>query len=106
MLFSFFHKNDINSGVEEFRNTAGAVLLDVRTQDEYNERHIEGSINIPLDVLHGIEIKVPDKSTPVYVHCLSGGRSARAAALLRSLGYTDIKDIGGIGSYKGKTVKG
>jgi phage shock protein E len=49
MLFNLFSRRDINQGVEEWRNTKGAVLLDVRTQNEYAGCHIDGSVNIPLD---------------------------------------------------------
>ena len=44
-LLNMFKRTDINAGVDEFRNTQGAVLLDVRTKEEYNDGHIEGSIN-------------------------------------------------------------
>lgn len=101
MLFGLFNRKDINKGVEEWRNTEGAVLLDVRTPEEYQERSIKGSVNIPLDALQNIGNTVPDKSTPLYVHCRSGGRSASATAILKSNGYTNVHDIGGILSYKG-----
>ena len=47
-LLNMFKRTDINDGVDEFRNTPNAVLLDVRTKEEYKDGHIEGSINIPL----------------------------------------------------------
>lgn len=102
-MFGLFTKKDINKGVEEWKSTPGAVLLDVRTKEEYAEYHINGSLNIPLDELENIEKHIPDKSSTVFVHCLSGARSARAAAYLKSKGYVNIHDIGGISSYKGET---
>ena len=99
MLFGLFTGRDINKGVAEFRSTEGAVLLDVRTAAEYNDHHIPGSINIPLDKLDIVEQRIPDKTTPVFVHCLSGGRSSSAAAYLKSRGYSRVKNIGGINSY-------
>ena len=80
MLFGLLHRRDINQGVKEWRETHGAVLLDVRTKVEYADGHIEGSVNIPLDELETIGRVVPDKGTPIFVHCLSGARSASAAA--------------------------
>ena len=107
MFKGLFAHKDINSGVNEWRNTQNAVLLDVRTAEEYREYHIDGSMNIPLgslDSLDSIVQIINDRSTPLFVHCLSGGRSARAAAFLKSKGYTDVHDIGGIRAYKGETV--
>lgn len=104
MLFNLFGRRDINQGVEEWKNTRGAVLLDVRTQNEYAGCHIDGSVNIPLDRLDTIGGRVPDKTTPIFVHCLSGGRSASAAAYLKRNGYSRVYDIGGINAYRGETV--
>ena len=66
--------------------------------------HIEDSRNLPLDEIDKVDSVIKDKNTPLYVHCLSGGRSARAAAYLRGKGYREVHDIGGIGSYRGKIV--
>lgn len=96
---------DINSGVRSFLSTEGAVLLDVRTAEEYQEGHIEGSRNIPLQSIEITESVITDKSTPIFVHCRSGVRSAQATNILKGMGYTNVEDIGGIMSYRGKVVK-
>ena len=100
-IFSFLKVPDINKGLEKFRETENAVLLDVRTKEEYAERKIEGSINLPLDEIQRITDVVPDKSTPVFLHCRSGKRSGRAQKILASMGYTNAVNIGGIMTYKG-----
>ena len=96
---------DINKGVEEFQSTPGAVLLDVRTPEEYAGGHIPGSISIPLAALPARynELGAPD--TPLFVHCLSGGRSGQAVSFLKSAGFTNVKNIGGINAYRGKVEK-
>lgn len=105
-LFNFFHNTvDINTGVAEYETNDGAVLLDVRTAEEYRDGHIDGSVNIPLDRISSVENIVKDKSTPLYVYCLSGGRSGQAVSYLKQMGYTNVKNIGGISSYRGKVVK-
>ena len=101
-FFDMFKPADINKGVEEFMENEGSVLLDVRTAQEYSQGHISGSINIPLDSLDKINKLVSDKSVPLYVHCLSGARSGRAVSELKSMGYEKVKNIGGIGSYRGE----
>lgn len=104
-IFSFLRTPDINDGVAEFHTVEGAVLLDVRTAEEYRSGHIEKSVNLPLDTIDSIENTVKDKNTPVYVYCLSGNRSGRAVAYLKQSGYTNVKNIGGISGYRGKVVK-
>ncbi len=101
-IFDFLKAPDINRGVEEFKATDRAVLLDVRTPGEYQEGHIPGSKNIPLQTLDEIEEIVENKDTPIFVHCLSGGRSRQAAAILQQMGYSNVKNIGGISAYHGK----
>lgn len=104
MVLDLFTKKDINQGVQEWKSTNRAILLDVRSRQEYQERHIEGSINIPLDELGQISTKIPDKTTPLFVYCLSGSRSARAEQSLKKAGYQQVRNIGGISSYRGQTV--
>ena len=100
-LFSFLKRIDINEGLKAFRETDGAVLIDVRTKEEYSERKIEGSVNLPLQEIEKIASFVPDKSTPVFLHCRSGKRSGKAEKVLRKMGYTNAVNIGGIISYNG-----
>ncbi len=92
---------NINDGVKAFKEDKNAVLLDVRTQDEYNAKHIKGSINIPIQSLDKISINVENRSTPLYVYCHSGARSARAVKALKRMGYSKVTDIRGIKDYKG-----
>lgn len=100
-MFDFLKNKDINKGVEKWENTPGSILLDVRTKEEYAQYHIKGSLNIALDDLDHVKQHIPNKETTIFVHCLSGGRSARAAAYLKSKGYGNVYDIGGISLYKG-----
>ena len=89
-------------GVEEYKNTEGAVLLDVRMPGEYKDGHIPGSINVPLQNISSIVNVVRDRNTVLYVYCYSGSRSNAAVRALKQLGYNNAKNIGGIASYKGK----
>ena len=99
-LFTF--AADINKGVEEFQSTPGARLVDVRTPEEYAAGHIPGSISIPLAALPARYHELGDPDTPLFVHCLSGGRSGQAVRFLKSVGYTNVKNIGGINAWRGK----
>lgn len=101
-FFDFMKQPDINQGVSEYSAERGAVLLDVRTSEEYSRGHIPGSINIPLQSIEQVSGTIKDKATSIYVHCLSGARSRQAAAILQHMGYTHVKNIGGISAYAGK----
>ena len=101
-IFDFFKHPDINQGVQEYKNAAGAVLLDVRTPQEYREGHIPGSQNMPLQQLDKVEEVTENKDTVLYVYCRSGARSRQAVSLLQAMGYTNVHNIGGIAAYSGK----
>ena len=104
-FFDFLKGPDIGEGVREYNATPGAVLLDVRTPEEYREGHIPGSKNVPLQSIDKVAGMIDNKSTPIFVHCLSGARSRQAAAVLQQLGYTNVKNIGGISAYAGKVER-
>lgn len=79
----------------------GAVLIDVRSPQEYKEGHLEGAISIPeYEIKRKIELQVRDKGTKVILYCNSGRRSRKAADLLKRLGYNNVYNlIQGIYNY-------
>ena len=100
-IFDFFKQPDVNRGVEEYRNTPGAVLVDVRSGGEYREGHIPGAQHVPLSRLEGIADVAPSYETPLFVYCYSGARSAQATDRLQKMGYQKVQNIGGIATWKG-----
>ena len=103
-LFDFMKRPDMGQELERFAQTPDALLLDVRTEEEYAGGHIPDSRNVPLGPLHQAELPA-DPETPLFVYCLSGARSRQAAMLLRRAGYAHVTDLGGISNYHGKVVK-
>lgn len=101
-FLDLFKTPDINRGLERFRAAESAMLLDVREADEYASGHIPGSVNLPLSSLDAVEITVPVPNTPLFVYCLSGSRSAAAAAKLQRMGCKHVENIGGIRNYRGE----
>ncbi len=84
---------------------SGYVILDVRTAEEFQEKHIPNAINIPNETIGRDEIKeLPDKDQLILVYCRSGNRSKQASEKLVKLGYTNIVEFGGINSWTGDTV--
>ena len=104
-FFDFIRQPDVNQGVKEFQRTSGAVLLDVRTPEEYRGGHIPGSKNIPLQTIDSVSTVVENKDTSLYVYCQSGARSRQAAGMLKQMGYTNVNNIGGIAAYAGKVER-
>ena len=95
----------IDDVIEEYKRTAGAVLLDVRTPQEYQEGHIPESKNVPLQQLDNIASVAKNKDIPLFVYCYSGSRSRQATGILQRMGYSKVNNIGGIAAYSGKVEK-
>lgn len=73
------------------------IIVDVRTQEEFNEGHIPGAILIPNEtILDEQPALLPDLDAEILIYCRSGNRSAQAANKLIAMGYTDVVDFGGI----------
>ena len=104
-FFDFFKQPDINQGVKDYQATPGAILLDARTTQEYEDGHIPGSKNIPLQVIDKIASVAENKDTVLYVYCQSGARSRQATSMLQGMGYTNVNNIGGIAAYSGKVAR-
>ena len=86
-------------------NENGYVILDVRTQEEFDEAHIDGAILIPdYEIADKAESVLKDKDQLLLVYCRSGRRSKNAASELVSLGYTNVKEFGGIIDWPYETV--
>ena len=86
---------------------SGYIILDVRTPEEFADRHIPGAINIPNETIGTEEVPdLPDKEQLVMVYCRSGNRSKQASEKLVALGYTNIVEFGGINDWTGETVSG
>ena len=83
----------------------GYIILDVRTQEEFDEAHIEGAILIPdYEITDKAESVLKDKNQLILVYCRSGRRSKLAASDLVTLGYSNVKEFGGIIDWPYETV--
>ena len=81
-IFDFFKQPDIHKGLEEYAQTENAVMLDVRTPQEYGDGHIPGSRNVPLQTIDKVTSVAENKDTALFVYCHSGARSRQATAML------------------------
>lgn len=82
------------------------VIIDARTEDEFAEGHIENAILIPeYEIANRAEKELPDKEQLILVYCRSGRRSKIASEELVKLGYTNVKEFGGIIDWPYETVK-
>ena len=90
---------DINDGLEDMKIYKNAVLVDVRTPEEYAEGHVPGAINLEAALCGRknrtyVESVLPDKTAHVCMYCYSGARSGMAAAFLRQMGYDRAENKG------------
>ena len=82
------------------------IILDTREQDEFDEGHIPGAILIPYaEIENKAEEMLPDKDAQILVYCRSGRRSKIASESLAKLGYTNVKEFGGIIDWPYEVVK-
>lgn len=100
----------MNINAEEAKHimdtTDGYIILDVRTQEEYDQGHIPGAMLIPhTDIETNAETMLTDKDQMILVYCRSGRRSKMAAEALVALGYTNIREFGGIMDWPYEVVK-
>ena len=80
--------------------TNGYILLDTRTREEYDQSHIPGALLIPhTEIAQRAEEALPDKDQVILVYCRSGNRSKQASEVLAELGYTHVKEFGGIHTW-------
>ena len=95
----------MQEAVSMMQEESGYIILDVRTTEEFAERHIPDAINIPNEVIGKEEIaELPDKEQMILVYCRSGNRSKQASEKLVALGYTNVYEFGGIIDWTGDTV--
>ena len=104
---STYRQITMEEAVTMMQEESGYIILDVRTAEEYSEKHIPGAINIPNETIGAGDIpELPDKDQLILIYCRSGNRSKQAADKLVKLGYTNIVEFGGINDWTGETVSG
>lgn len=85
-------------GIQELKNKVaiGAILLDVRSRQEYDEGHLQGAINIPdFELANRVEREIPKKNQLIVIYCQYGGRSKNAMILMKKMGYTNVYNLYG-----------
>ena len=111
-LFDWFGRGKkraitLEEGLAKWQADSSALLIDVRTREEFAEGHIPGAVCVPLDSIEReIFEAVPDPSATLYLYCRSGMRAMRARTVLRGLGYVNTENIGGIDAYRGEKARG
>ena len=102
-----YRQISMDEAITMMEEESGYIILDVRTPEEFADKHIPGAVNIPNETIAVEEIpELPDKDQLILVYCRSGNRSKQASEKLASLGYTNVVEFGGINSWPGETVSG
>ena len=102
-----YRQINMDEAITMMEEESSYIILDVRTPEEFADKHIPGAINIPNETISTEEIpELPDKDLLILVYCRSGNRSKQASEKLAALGYTNIVEFGGINDWPGETVTG
>lgn len=107
-MSTLYKRYEINrANINDVSNliTDGDYLIDLRSQNEFNEARLPNSINVPfLQVGDWVKKNIKNYSAKIFLYCQNGARSVHAAATLRKMGYTNIIDLGGLNAYNGELV--
>ena len=102
-----YRQVNMDEAITMIEEESSYIILDVRTPEEFADKHIPGAVNIPNETIGTEEIpELPDKDQLILVYCRSGNRSKQASEKLAALGYTNIVEFGGINDWPGETVTG
>lgn len=87
---------------KELMINENAILVDVRSEEEYNEGHIDGALLLPVDSINEDSASevIESKDSTVIVYCRSGSRSSQALQILNGLGYENVYDLGAMSNWK------
>ena len=102
-----YRQISMDEAITMMEEESGYIILDVRTPEEFADKHIPGAVNIPNESISTEEIpELPDKDQLILVYCRSGNRSKQASEKLADMGYTNVVEFGGINNWPGETVSG
>ena len=100
-----YRQISMDEAITMMEEESGYIILDVRTPEEFADKHIPGAVNVPNETIGAEKIpELPDKDQLILVYCRSGNRSKQASEKLAALGYTNVVEFGGINSWPGETV--
>ena len=91
-----FQNGDITVDDLKIKVTQGAILIDVRSNQEYREGHLQGAINNPdFEIINRVFKKIPKKNQLIVLYCQYGGRSKNTMSIMKKLGYTNVYNLHG-----------
>lgn len=96
---------DINAFLQEYSATPGALLIDLRDEEDYLSGHIPGAKRISLMTIREDMEAMAGPDTPIFLYCYSGMRSFQAEAVLSAEGYTHVCSMGGVDQYTGELTE-
>jgi phage shock protein E len=91
----------MSGNIVEQKIKAGAVVVDVRSTEEFADEHFPNALNIPVNVIQARADEIGAKDKAVILYCASGARSALAAKFLKGLGFSDVVNAGGLWDMPG-----
>lgn len=108
-MFNFFKSSNLSQdqAYKELQNNPAIKVIDVRTRDEYRGGHIPNILNVDVYGAFATNIAkaCPDKAQRIFIICESGARASSAVSFMKREGYTDVHNIGGMGSWRYPTTR-
>ncbi len=105
-MFGFGKVMSHEEALDLMKNDKDVIVIDVRETNEFKQGHIEGAKNLPMSRIdYTAEAILTEKDKKILVYCYSGARSRTACNILKTLGYSDVNDFGGIMRWKYGVVK-
>ena len=102
-----YHKITAEEAKNMIEATDDIIIVDVRTAEEYTEKHIPNAILVPNETIaNEASVKLPDQGATLVIYCRTGVRSKQAADKLVEMGYTNVYDMGGIADWPYETESG
>ncbi|BEU87522.1 hypothetical protein TAMA11512_09860 [Selenomonas sp. TAMA-11512] len=101
-----YTKITAQEALQQISQNPDAIIVDVRTKEEYAEGHVAKAILIPNETISNVPpTELPDKNAEIYVYCRSGNRSAQAGKKLSDMGYKHVYDFGAFSNWTGEVSK-
>lgn len=92
-----------DEAIQMIKNNPDAIILDVRTQEEYDKKHIPNALLLPIEkIREGDFSKIPDKNKTILIYCWTGRRAEDSAVILVENGYKNIYEFGGLVDWIGE----
>ena len=101
-----YHHITVDEAQQMMKTETNYIIVDVRTPEEYNKKHIPNAVLLPIDDIKkgNVSDVLPDKNQTLLIYCWTGRRAEDSAALLADMGYENVYEFGGLVDWTGEII--